>query len=265
MTSKWLTPFVEWEQVLAAIDTFLVETRKERLEEELDDVMEIRVTELEEAIVAHYVQLPRSFRMECRPRAVDLAEEPEIRALGEASTADNVTRDAFAGVLASIIPCWEKKQKAGLTKIIRPHLGIKRMPRGIDPLDLAITVFYWDQYLPDGRSPALHYPDMLGRDCMRSDPGYAWTDTEVAEDDGWARIARRRSEVPFNLRNLRHRRGLGVGVEWMCAIVTALGLDPNRATYDELQSCDARVRCLDCVKLRKEDRIYSWQAAVRGL
>ncbi len=254
-----LTSFVAWEQVLAAIDTFLVKTRAERLK---DEVMKIRETELEAAIVAHYVQLPRSFRMDCRPRAVDLAQEPEIRALGEAPTTDNVTRDTFADVLSSVVPRWEKRQKAALTKIIRPHLGIKPIPRSIDPLDLAIAVFFWHHHIPDSRSPALHYPDLLGRDCMRREQGFACIVKNP--NDRWAHwTGNRGSPLPFNLDNFRYRRALSVGVEWMRNIVTALGLDPNRATFAELQRCDARVRCLECVKLGKEDRIYSWQAAVR--
>ncbi len=227
--------------------------------------MKIRATELEAAIIAHYVQLPRSFRMDCRPRAVDLAQEPEIRALGEAPTTDNVTRDTFADVLSSIVPRWEKKQKAELREMIWPHLRIKRIPQGIDPLDLAITIFYWGLDVPDRRSPVLHFPDVLARDCMRHNPPFVFPNKEPPQDDRWAKIARRPSEVPFNLSNFKFRTpGIHVGVERMRDIVTVLGLDPNRATYDELQRCDARVRCLDCVKLGKEDRIYSWQAAVRG-
>ncbi|KAI0794313.1 hypothetical protein C8Q74DRAFT_1247931 [Fomes fomentarius] len=251
----------EWEQVLAAIDTFLVKTRADRLKKELDEVMKIRATELEAAIVAHYVQLPRSFRMDCRPRAVDLAQEPEIRALGEAPTTDNVTRETFADVLSSVVPRWEQKQKAALTKIIRPHLGIKRIPRSIDPLDLAIAVFHPepDSHIPDDRSHMLRFPDLLGRDCMRHElrDGCA-----VNSKDRWAHWTRTRSsQLPFNLGNFRYRRPLSAGVKWMRNIVTALGLDPNRATFAELQACDARVRCLQCEKLGEEDRIYSWQAA----
>ncbi|KAI0794324.1 hypothetical protein C8Q74DRAFT_569919 [Fomes fomentarius] len=252
----------EWEQVLAAIDTFLVETRTERLEKELDEVMKIRATELEAAIVAQYVQLPRSFIMDCRPRAVDLAQEPEIRALREAPTTDNVTRETFADVLPSIIARWEKKQKAELRKIIRPHLGIKRIPRSIDPLDLAIAVFYSRHHIRDDRSNMLRFPDLLGRDCMRHELGYGPAAQEPNSNDPWAYwIFNFRPDVPFDLGIFQSRRALSVGVKWMRNIVTALGLDPSRATFAELQGCDARVRCLECWRLWHEDRIYSWQAA----
>ncbi|KAI0794311.1 hypothetical protein C8Q74DRAFT_1445734 [Fomes fomentarius] len=227
----------EWERVLAAIDTFLVKTRADRLKKELDEVMKIRATELEAAIVAHYVQLPRSFIMDCRPRAVDLAQEPEIRALGEAPPTDNVTRETFADVLSSVVPRWENRQKAELTEMVWPYLGIKRIPQGIDPLDLAISVFFCDHDIPDSRSSALHYLDLLGCDCMRHNPPFVFTNKEPPPEDRWAKIARRPSEVPFNPSNFRFRSRLRVGVERMRDIVTVLGLDPNRATFTELQGC----------------------------
>ena len=52
---------------------------------------------------------------------------------------------------------------------------------------------------------------------------------------------------------------------WQLAdIISAMGLDPKRATLEDVERCDVRLRCLPCSRSRQaeHDEIYGWEAAV---
>ena len=60
-------------------------------------------------------------------------------------------------------------------------------------------------------------------------------------------------------------KAVEVGIKWMRKIVVALGLDPDTATFADLEQCEGRLRCLQCAKTQGKDYVYTWEAAVSVL
>ena len=71
------------------LHTFLTETRAKRIEEERKTAVRQRFADLDEAIIAHCITLPRNAVMDCRPVALDLALKKELEPFANAPTADS--------------------------------------------------------------------------------------------------------------------------------------------------------------------------------
>ncbi len=273
--------------MLVALDSFLTDTRSRRLEKELRAALTARFELLEEAIQAHYVTLPRSALMDCRPRYIDFAFTPEVRAIAGAPTSEIVTVEQFAAVVAALAAKWDADRRKELAAYLRPHLG--KVAAGVDPLTLAIAVFRAKHDQACNTPIALmRYPVVLSHahsfsdaTCMRG------TDLKDAaafrKQDVYTRTVQsltwRKYEfehldehpewpvsvhTPFHVGGLAKRADAGAAVKGMRRIVTALGLDPARATFDDLERCDGWLRCVTCESDEPHANIWalSWRSAV---
>ncbi|KAM5534525.1 hypothetical protein V8D89_011857 [Ganoderma adspersum] len=92
-----------WTKVHEALHTFLNEARDQRLKGEREDVILERFAELEEAIVAHCVTIPRDATMECRPVALDLALQEELEPVANAPSSEAITRQTFAPLVPTLV------------------------------------------------------------------------------------------------------------------------------------------------------------------
>ncbi|KAH9857882.1 hypothetical protein C2E23DRAFT_718879 [Lenzites betulinus] len=263
-----------WLKVKAALDKDLNTARSERLGTELRATLRARFKLLEEALLAHYVKLPRNALMDCRPKSIDLAFTPECRALVDVPSSETVTVDDFAAIVPAISERWEANIKEQLTMHIRPHIG--EVAPDIDPLSLAIAVFWCDY----DASP-LRWPDILAhscanRPCVRTayaqrkdfecDDAYTYA---TKAQDLYPRTITRDSEdrrekyhVPFRLSTLGPESD-GEPVKRMHVIVSAAGLDPAKATIEDLERCDVWLRCSTCEQHfpLHNHKVMSWRAA----
>ncbi|PIL24846.1 hypothetical protein GSI_12732 [Ganoderma sinense ZZ0214-1] len=243
-----------WEKVQETLHTFLTETRATRLEEERKSAIRQRFADLDEAIIAHCVTLPRNAIVDCRPVALDLALQKELEPIANAPSAETVTRETFATIVPKLIDNWQAEQRQFLQSLFRRF--IKRVPPGVDILDLAVAVVFTKSY-SDIR--IMHYPHMLANVSLRRVGGSRGRDefpsthyAAVAASDPW--------RGPFSLHSLDPKEVVE-GIEWMTNIVLNLGLDPDTATISDLEQCEGRVRCLRCPDAGRPDHAYTWDAA----
>lgn len=269
-------------KVQTELHPFLSDTRAKRLDKELRTALRARFDLLEEVITAHYVTLPRTARMEFRPQYIDFAFTPECRAIVDVATSETVTADQFAAVLPALAEKWHADRRAEFTAYLLPHLG--DIAPDVDPLALAISVFQ-DSRSCYGPSGLMRYPAVLAHNsgcdnCFRMDrsrtteeylahdlytrttKSLAWTAEQFSTLQSIDEYAA--THVPFNLRSLAGPEEARELVDIVRRVVAALGLDPARATVDELERCGVWLRCTSCETRSPKDEIkaMSWSAAV---
>lgn len=249
--------------MLAALNELLNKTRGQRLDKEICDALRARFGMLEDALVAHYVTLPRNARMVCRPQCIDFAFMPECRAIIDVPATETATDDQFADIVPTLIMRWEADIKKQLTDYIRPYLG--EVDPDVDPLELAISFFFfnWKEAYVQGCDGYMRFPDILAhkcvrlRDCFRFH--YGATDTLESGEaytrtiNSLGRLPQDRPQTmygsegstciltnhpfrfnPFHDADSEARQP----AKAMRQLVSALGLDPARATFDDLKRCD---------------------------
>ncbi len=192
--------------------------------------------------------------MDCRPVAVDLALQADLEPIANAPSSETVTRETFAAIVPKLVSSWEAEQR----RFLQSFLGkfITNVPRGVDILDLAIAVVY-TRDCSHREIRRMRYPYLLARFFrpFSSDHGGKFGYSHYAFP-----AAHRQHRGPYSLEGLQWKQ-VEVGVKWMRNIVTKLGLNPDTATFADLEQCEARLRCLKCVGAGQECA-YTWDAAV---
>lgn len=226
--------------------------------------------------------------MDARPQYVDFALMDECKTVANAPSTETITGEHFAPLIPSLASRWENERKTELIDALRKTLG--KVADSPDPLNLAVAIFpctRCDQKL----FPFFRYPAVLGHPCGHSrgsDP-YGFDldfDLDLYEfglDDGvdvyrttatttkpnpHEFFPETKKVLPFELKNMssRSRSGVERALKNMYRIVKTLGLDPMRATFEELMSCEARLRCGACAMKEgdRPDEVFAWEAAVSG-
>ncbi|KAI0358165.1 hypothetical protein OH77DRAFT_1248169 [Trametes cingulata] len=232
--------------------------------------------------------------MDCRPQAIDFAFTPECRAIIDVPTSETVTAADFATIIPELAAKFVADRKEELTRFICPILG--EVPAGVDPLSLAITCLppldvYVGMRCESSNVVGMRYPAILAHDCWkRCFRSSRVTKEEFEADDYYTRTVKslhwseamfkdlqvvkyhsERAYVPFHIAVLEeHPKGVEAAVERMRKIVSALGLDPMKTTFEELDACETWLRCEACetrewkhyekTRGRKLDA-YSWRGA----
>ncbi|KAI1790215.1 hypothetical protein LXA43DRAFT_514687 [Ganoderma leucocontextum] len=238
-----------WLHVQNILQDFLENTRRKRVQ----DRYKASSSCLEEAIIFHCIRLPRNATMDCRPCFIDLAMDDRIRVLIEHPVSTVASPATFSALIPSRVADWHVERRKELVEFFIRHLG--PLPDGVDPLSLATAVIVCPlcQVFSERRLKILRYPDILAHDCTRfavyPGPGL------------YASIAMTTWMSPFNLYRCPNlgalvpfsfARGLSevpsktYAIDFMLTIVSTLGLDPSRATREDVQRCDARLRCVVC-------------------
>lgn len=282
-----------WQKVLVVLEEFFKDIRENRLNYELRKTLKVRFDALEEAITAHYVTLPRTARMDCRPQYIDFALTPECRAIADVPTSQTVTADDFAPIIPALAQTWDADRRQELTEYLLPHLGDIA---AVDPLELAISFFNRPAKIAGRFQPCLgdistmRYPAILNHHCLTGPSagcyrGSSYSVDEFLKEDVYTRTTKTlghyadyesmlleaaedtpclRTHVPFKLN--RDGDGLHPGdvIARMRRIVSMVGLDPARATYGDLERCDAWFRCISCETEHDREPIFarSWSGVV---
>lgn len=253
--------------------------RQMRLDEERKPVLAARFRALDVAICDHYTQIPRAAHMEYRPRSIDFAFTKKCKSLLNSPTARAVTTADFAPLVPALAAAWEDNLTEKLAGILRNVLPFA-VPADVDVFTLAVAFFGCQCSVEQGIAgnnrvdplDAMRYPAILGHCCLRN---YNLID-DLPHSDAYSQAA---MEVPIEwqeMHNMSHDQQAPSSVTNVsftldvvreaCAVVSALGLDPERATIEELRQCDAiRLRCVKCTDGGAGDgkvRAYTWEAAV---
>lgn len=271
--------------MLVALDGFLHDTRTKRLDQELRATLSARFKLLKRAIRAHYVMLPRAAKMDCRPKYIDFAFMPECRAIVDVPTSETVTLKQLTTVVPSLAERWEADVRKELLAYLRPHLG--EVAADVDPLSLAIAVFrVKEEKMCRVSIGCMRYPAILTHNCgfnncfrsavydtaetfqqqdtyTRTAQSLGWREHEFAalEADPNRRVY---VDAPFHLDWLAGRDEASAAVKTMRCIVSALGLDPTQASFEDLEQCDIWLRCVTCEAEDPHGIIWarSWRNAV---
>lgn len=223
--------------------------------------------------------------MDCRPRYIDFAFTPECRAIVDVPTSETVTLDQFTAVIPALAEKWDADRHKELLEYLRPHLG--EVASDVDPLSLAIAVFKLKKekscYADIGR---MRYPTVLIHDCawfncfrgakLKNAEAFRQEETYVRTVHSLEWGAFDYSELekkpdhpvyidaPFHLDGLTGPSEAACAVQSMRRIVSALGLNPARATFNDLEQSDVWLRCVTCETERPNDAIWamSWIYAV---
>ena len=253
---------IAWPKVLTALESEMDTLRMYRRQEERQEQITERLHELEEAILEHYVRLPKTASMDCRPTARLLLGAKECFDLVVAPSGHGITRHDFAKVLPDACSQWEASCADALRDLVRTT--IPGIPDDVDPLGLAVAVFecigerYLGLWCPG--EAVYRYPDLLAHTCFCTAPH---EDSQKEKQDAISRVADwlskwngydrynapRMNIQPFCSRNLAK----------MKYIVSVLGLDSARAIFEEID--DAWLWCRVCSSSSRE--AFTWESAVR--
>ncbi|EIW59899.1 uncharacterized protein TRAVEDRAFT_47201 [Trametes versicolor FP-101664 SS1] len=211
---------------------------------------------------------------------IDLALTPECREIIDVPMSEAVTIDDFKAVIPALAQKWEVDVRKVLTKHLLPYLG--DIAEDVDPLELAISFSYSSEEWCTGPISIMRYPAILNHSCSRIEDCYRsgwYLEEDFLKEDLYTRTTKTlgtyavdheseipgddetsvRTCVPFHI-----RQGGGRGVvARMRRIVSAMGLDPARATFEELERCDVWLRCNTCETDNPNNAIlaHSWSSA----
>ncbi|KAI0630483.1 hypothetical protein C8Q77DRAFT_1133312 [Trametes polyzona] len=285
-----------WRKVLVVLEPFLNDIRAERLDTELRATLRTRFAALEDAIVTHCVAIPREAHMDHRPQYIDLAFEPEIRAILDVPVSQNVTSQDFADIIPPVVERWKAQTRQSLLDYIRPHLG--EIAADVDPLKLATALFAKQE---SRRTRTIRYSAIIAPvfkfdnseqsygDLMdlRTDDHYSKDAVFCKEDDPYVRTTKSlhwstetveafraqekeshgywSTRKPLSLENLADEKTASLIVRRMRDLVSAVGLDPARATIEDLDKCGVWLRCASCETKYPNNAIhaFSWEGAYR--
>ncbi|KAI0753824.1 hypothetical protein C8Q74DRAFT_1393233 [Fomes fomentarius] len=207
-----------------------------------------RFAALQAAILAHYIQLPRTAQMDYHPNSVDLALMDQCRAIADVPTEKRVTQEDFAALVPELSARWERERKKELTEVVIAHLPALP-PDNVDVLGLGIAIFpctrckgsrRYNRYESRTLAPqyALYrYPAVLGHPCTHY--GYHFKETHNKDMEVYSTLATMHSteeadgsppRYPFSLSRLCAQSDLKATMTCLLKIMDAMGLDPSRTT-----------------------------------
>ncbi|KAI0730866.1 hypothetical protein C8Q76DRAFT_792993 [Earliella scabrosa] len=244
-----------WRQLMPRAYELFRQVRKERVWTE-------RLQALEEAILAHYVQLPRTPQMDIRPPYIEFALMKECRVLAQATLTRTITSDDFTAIIPGLADRWFAEKADMLRSRLQTHL--RSSPDVKDPLELAVAVWVCRHC-----NARLRFPAVLAHPCA-----YQWPDQDafapsVSELLGSAHYVHTatlltcdrdkdgKTSIPFNAVNFFHDEQEVADV--LSEIVQTLGLDPTCTLATDLDRCQARLYCRRCNDPR---RAFGWEAAL---
>ncbi|EIW59876.1 uncharacterized protein TRAVEDRAFT_47178 [Trametes versicolor FP-101664 SS1] len=277
-----------WPKVKIALDEYMKRVQDRRLDWKYRALLKTRFGILEKALVAHYVTLPRTARMDYRPQYIDFAFTPECRAIVDVPASEPVTVEQFAAVIPALAQKWDADCRKALTDYLLPHLG--DIPADVDPLELAISFFSCGSSTLLRELGELRYPTVIKHRCFRGDcfrHARNYTIGTFFEDDVYTRTVKSLDWTEFDLKQQlqskpdnelqinspwqvratgdRDKARTVLVVDIMRRIVSASGLDPARALLEDLEQSDVWLRCVTCETQHPHNEILamSWKGAFR--
>ncbi|KAI0766131.1 hypothetical protein BD413DRAFT_155601 [Trametes elegans] len=265
----------DWEELSISIRSFLENTRSRRRLQEYRKVISGGLYVLKQAVETHYATArPGVPPALYRPSYIDFAFSADCRAIVDVPMTMSVNMDDFASIIPALATKWDEDVKARLTCLMRKLLEDIPISADVDPLTLAIAVFTCKHEHQYREIPARlrHYPAILSHGCTRTgslppdSDQYAQVAMNFQVADGY-RCRRTRSrvepqvQVPFDTANLDDGPRAKDNIRWMRDVVSALGLDPSRATLQDVEQCRERLHCRHCTDGPSQRPTFNWESA----
>lgn len=261
--------FVVWNNIRDGVVKWMQSFRAQRIEQEHLDALTGRCQTFRLVYTAWYTKQKDKGVL---PRAIDLMCRPEMRAIFEQDTDHPVSHadfDTFTSRFAQWSAEWKAQCDEKLRELVRNSPSFKNETfDGVDPLSLARVVFTCSdcsKYMVCQERDPLLYPGILTHDCMYESIFYG-------EDVGALSLFERASRNASSAETLGFRHAswsckhieAGAYEEQMVDIIKILGMDPSRATRDDLDAIDdVRIYCSDCPRSSSDFlQVMNWRHAV---
>ncbi|KAI0744162.1 hypothetical protein C8Q80DRAFT_1355856 [Daedaleopsis nitida] len=248
-----------WDTMRASLIEHMESVRAQRLHREYLAMIKARVRLLKRVFYTYARrEVKRSKNVIVCATVIDCAYIPEIRAILE-DESPGCTEESIMAQFVDTVPAsvakWNKDRKADLAALAVKAFGDSDAARAPQPLDLAVALFRCQRCSNDGIT--LRYSDMLKHACVRYLPSPSKGRFHEALELAL------RNEGALNPKEYRNVNTslMQQGVRWAHDIIEACGHDPDRVTFEEMEACEARLRCCICATLSIQ-KLYSWQLAI---
>ncbi|KAI0645553.1 hypothetical protein C8Q79DRAFT_700147 [Trametes meyenii] len=187
----------------------------------------------------------------------DLAGMPAFGKLLLAPMTVNVTLQDFSSLLECIPAVqaeWLQARECDFRCLITKHVEVAE---GVDPLSLAVATYRCTVCKRTG----MRWPNVLAHKCLRPECN---VDTPVTNWDAIATLCAEKG-LPFvwrlgNPPKVTFDRGTFTK---MCVAIRVCGLDPQRATYEDMERCGLRLFCGICSDPSVGyQQVYDWQGTL---
>ncbi|KAI0744137.1 hypothetical protein C8Q80DRAFT_881531 [Daedaleopsis nitida] len=177
---------------------------------------------------------------------------PTFREILEAPTETEITEEDFQVLLPelpSLRDSWLEQRRTELESTVEVTCERDDVPL----LSLAVATFECIQCFRQN----LRWPQILAHGCARSytvpsdeDNGKLWTAVTLMRDQPlkWPANTQFRR---FSVNQSQLKR--------TCAAIETCGEDPNRAAYDEMETCGVRTVCASCVSSKPSCEAIDWK------
>ncbi|KAI0779425.1 hypothetical protein C8Q74DRAFT_689905 [Fomes fomentarius] len=250
-----------WQQIRKDVVDYIDKLRTRRLNQERHTLLCARLTKLAEVVTEwEHAQGPRSADTDWHPNFADFACTSAFRALIEAPTETDVTKQHFLQLvdqLHELRNTWLEQRRAEFEAKVPEEL----VQQGVSPLSLASVSFNCKSCIRRG----LRWPQILSHACARSTSRYFLEDTEQQLRQALAVTCRRVGLLPVWLADSHKTFTFQPPLEGTIAAIRACGRDPATASYEEMETCGVRLICRSCPPPHSHYEVFDWKdAAIHG-
>ncbi|KAL1942082.1 hypothetical protein VTO73DRAFT_6612 [Trametes versicolor] len=226
-----------WRSIRQEVVDYVEGVRTARLAHERHQLICERLNILHDVITAREdFKGRRTAKSDIQAGFADLALAPQFQALAEAPSTTEITRadfEALQDTIPALAAEWFAERKAELLPKVE---AVLKAPDGIDPLSLAIVTFH----CASCEREDLRWPNILAHKCVRGST-YIGSPYKRALSTVCAKKGQR-----FPWRDRKNVFSISPKVAAARSVVAACGLDPDMATHEEIDECEARLVCTAC-------------------
>lgn len=233
-------------------------------EERLERMYKTRLQYLREMLDDRQSEgLCRTAESDLEPGFADFAAMPEIKCLIQNETED-ITQKHFLtlqGRMGDLITSWTDHWRAVFTQMVLSAEGLyETIAEATSPLDLAVVSFTCRCC----QQAQLRWPYILSHGCFRRLPSLCTICRREVHSKYRCAISthvRYDHDAPYRGQQVV----VSPNIPSTRAVIAACGLNPNTATYSDMEKCEARLMCLVCWTSKATEArhsVFAWQAAV---
>ncbi|KAI0689365.1 hypothetical protein C8T65DRAFT_746206 [Cerioporus squamosus] len=254
-TSQKLTDNA-WTAIRQHVFEYMGRVRERRLARDRHAHLCTRFEHLNEIIVVleKKIKRCRDAATDWRPTFVDLAAQSDTfrEVLNDPHTGIGQRVLALVDAYPAIVNSWLEARKAELAATVRQ--SVASIPDGVSVLDLAIALFDCTRCQWRG----MRWQQVLAHECAR----VSWSSSRTDADPDYHRALLTTccrlkwpcvwTQNPFTFNPV---------VDRMREAIEACGEDPDRVTFEQMESCEVRLVCKSCGNGQLDFSVFDWKTA----